>query len=349
MKILIWVGIIICISQSAMILRLNLAFFSIHKRRFKIESKKNNRQAFKDASGAAIPTYEIAGSARKKNILLLAVIILFGVVVVLGLTGCSSRTPNIYKMDPGNLEGIRSSIGRVGVTISSYPVERDLRKPAKGITGGAARGFVVGASTPIVIGAIAPVPGGTFIGLLIAPFTAIAGGVYGATKGVPPEDIEKAQAAVDQAIDRLKKINLRQTFIKEVVALGENRTGIEFVKLPGSGPKDPKEVVRYDQTKFRDIDNVLELRIEEAGLLGPYSFDPPSFAFIEVLVQLMRAEDNEILIDETLFCVSEVDRKYIDWTKNEGQFFVDEFVACIPEIAEKIVDDFFLVYPIKTH
>jgi len=281
--------------------------------------------------------------------LLIWVGIIFSVVVVLGLTGCSSRTPNIYKMDPGNVERIRSSIGRVGVTISSYPVERDLKKPAKGITGGAARGFVVGASTPVVIGAVAPVPGGTFIGLLIAPFTAVVGGVYGATKGVPPEVIEEAQAALDQAIDRLKKMNLRRTFIKDVVTLGEKRTGLEFVKLSESGPKDPKEVVRYDQMKFRDIDNVLELRIEEAGLQGPYSFDPPSFAFIKVLFQLVRAEDNEILIDETLFCVSEIDRKYVEWSENEGQFFVDEFVACIPEIAEKIVDDFFLVYPIEAH
>jgi len=276
-------------------------------------------------------------------------IIFFGVVVVPGLTGCSSRTPNIYKMDPVDLEEIRSNIGRVGVTISSYPLERDLKKPAKGITGGAARGFVVGASTPVVIGAVAPVPGGTFIGLLIAPFTAVAGGVYGATKGVPPEDIEKAQAALDQAIDRLKKMNLRRTFILEVVALGEKRTGREFVKLPESGPKNPNEVVRYDQMKLQEIDNVLELRIEEAGLQGPYSFDPPSFAYLKVLVQLVRAEDNETLIDETLFCVSEVDRKYIEWSENEGQFFVDEFVACIPEIAEKIVDDFFLIYPIETH
>jgi hypothetical protein len=231
-------------------------------------------------------------------------IIFFGVVVVFELTGCSSRTPNIYKMDPGDLEGIRSGIGRVGVTISSYPLERDLKKPAKGITGGAARGFVVGASTPVVIGAVAPVPGGTFIGLLIAPFTAVAGGVYGATKGVPPEDIEKAQAALDQAIDRLKKMNLRRTIIKEVAALGKNRTGREFVKLPESGPKYPNEIVRYDQMKLQDIDNVLELRIEEAGLLGPYSFNPPSKAFIKVFVQLVQAEDNQILIDETLFCVS---------------------------------------------
>jgi hypothetical protein len=63
MKTFIWVGIISCISHSAMLSGLNLAFFSIRERRFKIESKKNDAQVLKDASGAAIPTYEIAGSA----------------------------------------------------------------------------------------------------------------------------------------------------------------------------------------------------------------------------------------------------------------------------------------------
>ncbi len=347
MKAVIWVGIIFSIFQSAMLSGLNFVFFGIRKRRFEIESKKNDTQALKDAFGAAIPSIKIAGSSRKKSHFF-AVTILVGVVVVLGLTGCSSRTPKIYQMYPGKLERIRYSIRRVGVTISSYPVERDIRKPAKGVTGGMARGIVVGGSTPIIIGAISPVPGGTFIGLLIAPFTAIAGGVYGATKGVPPEDIKKAQAALDQAIDRLKSMNLRQTFINEVAELGKKRTGRGFVELFESGPKGPNEVVRYDQMKFHDIDNILELRIEEAGLFGPYTFNPPSKAFIKVLVRLIRAEDNVVLIDDTLFCASEVDRKYIDWAENKGQFFVDEFVACIPEIAEKIVDDFFLVYPIET-
>jgi hypothetical protein len=36
--------------------------------------------------------------------LLIWVGFIFSVVVALGLTGCSSRTPNIYKMNPGNLE-----------------------------------------------------------------------------------------------------------------------------------------------------------------------------------------------------------------------------------------------------
>lgn len=49
MNTLIWVGIVFCVSQSAMFSGLNLAFFSITKLRLEIESKKNNPQAIKVA------------------------------------------------------------------------------------------------------------------------------------------------------------------------------------------------------------------------------------------------------------------------------------------------------------
>ncbi len=49
METLTWVGIIFCVSQSAMFSGLNLAFFSITKLRLEIESKKGNPQALKVA------------------------------------------------------------------------------------------------------------------------------------------------------------------------------------------------------------------------------------------------------------------------------------------------------------
>ena len=45
----IWIGIVFCISQSAMFSGLNLAFFSISKLRLEIESKKGNKNALKIA------------------------------------------------------------------------------------------------------------------------------------------------------------------------------------------------------------------------------------------------------------------------------------------------------------
>ena len=50
MTILSWVGILFCVSQSAMFSGLNLAFFSISKLRLEIESKKNNKNALKIAA-----------------------------------------------------------------------------------------------------------------------------------------------------------------------------------------------------------------------------------------------------------------------------------------------------------
>ncbi len=46
MEILIWIGITICISQSAMFSGLNLAFFSISKLRLELEISKNNPLAY---------------------------------------------------------------------------------------------------------------------------------------------------------------------------------------------------------------------------------------------------------------------------------------------------------------
>ncbi len=301
-------------------------------------------QALEEAFGAAIPTYEIAGCRGKKAILHLAVAILVGVMAILGPTGCG-RTPKIYKMPPDDLERVRSGLGRIGVAVSTYPLKQEINKPAKGIFGGAARGVVVGASAAVVLGAVAPVPGGTVAGVLAAPFTAVAGGVYGATKGAPAEGVETAKAAFVQAAERLKKKNLPQTLVEEVTRLGRERTGLDFVDLPGAGPGDPGEVVRYDRMAIRNVDAVLELRLEKNGLWGPYRFDPPFVAFIETLVRLIRVEDNVVLLSETFICAAEVERKFPEWAESEGRLFVDKLTTCIPEIAEKIVDDLFRVHP----
>ncbi len=47
MELFIWVGIGLCLSQSATLSGLNLAYFSISKLRLELEAEKNNRQAMK--------------------------------------------------------------------------------------------------------------------------------------------------------------------------------------------------------------------------------------------------------------------------------------------------------------
>ena len=47
MELLVWLGILFCISQSAMFSGLNLAFFSISRLRLEVEASKENRDAIK--------------------------------------------------------------------------------------------------------------------------------------------------------------------------------------------------------------------------------------------------------------------------------------------------------------
>ena len=280
-----------------------------------------------------------------KHIVGCAGTILTCVVGLLGAGGCS-HTPDIYTMSPDHIEEVRSNIATVGVTLSSYPAKKKIAMPAKGVVGGATRGMAAGATMPVVLGFISPLPGGTALGVLIAPFTAAAGMVYGAGRGVPAEDVEEAEAVIDQAADRLAEMNIRRTFTDEVIKLGRKRTGLKFVAHPEVGPREPGELVHYDQLNLEGIDAVLELRIETAGLRGPNRIDPSSDVFVELRTRLIRARDNEVLLSETLYCASEQPRTYIEWAENEGQFFIDEFSCCVQELSEKVVDDFFLIYPL---
>ena len=277
----------------------------------------------------------------------IAASIFSGFLVFGGMIGCS-QTPKIYTMAPENLEEIRSGFGRVGVTISSYRLKTKIVRPAKGVTGGMTRGIVMGAATPVAIGFVSPVPGGTFVGLLVAPFTAVAGAVYGSTKGVPAEEIEQAEEAGNAAIAHLRNMNLRQKFVQELVNLGNKRTHYEFIDLSGMGPSEPKENVRYDLQQLNEIDTILELRVDRSGLWGLYTIDPPSTVFIEINARLVRTQDNEIVINERFFCGSEEERKYVEWSANDGQLFIDEYVICFYEIVDKIIDDLFLVYPLSS-
>jgi hypothetical protein len=248
-------------------------------------------------------------------------------------------------MAPDVVEKVRSNMGNVGVVIAPYSAERNFRMPAKGVVGGAGRGLVVGAALPVVAGAASPIPGGTIIGLLFVPITAPVGMVYGAVKAVPAKEVEKAEVAIDQAADRLEAFDAQGLFQNEIVRLGSERTGLKFIAVPGIGPKDLKEFVAYDQLDIPGIDTVLELRLEEGGLWGLYTIDPSSSAFFEIRVRLIRKQDNDVLLEDTVECKSE-ERKYTEWAENQGQDFYDDMISCIPLLAEKVVDDFFLVYPL---
>jgi hypothetical protein len=188
--------------------------------------------------------------------------------------GCSTA-PHIYTMPPREVENIRDSLVTVGVVLMNDPPKTEVLMPAKGFWGGVKRGVVVGATLPVMVGFVSPVPGGTLLGAMVAPFTAVFGGAYGAANAVPVREVEAAEMMLENVSDEIRQMGLRWEFFDEVVRLGNDRTDLEFVALAGIGPKDPKKDVSYNHMDLREVNTILELNIERAGLRGNYGIDPP--------------------------------------------------------------------------
>jgi len=269
--------------------------------------------------------------------------LIFVSVVTLASFGCAP-TPHIYTMQPSALETIRADISTIGVQMSQERPKTAVLQPAKGVWGGLKRGIVVGATLPVMIGFASPIPGGTFLGLLVSPFGALAGGIYGIYTAVPAEEVEHAEVMLAMAADKVRQQGLRGDFIDAVVELGNRHTPLTFVACPRTDKRGSLQP--YPASDHR-IDAQLTVRVERAGLRGIYHVDPPTDTFIQVHVQLVGLQDDGILLDERFICASDEERSYSKWAEQAEVDFIDEFRACVPELAEKIVDDFFRVYPMR--
>jgi hypothetical protein len=261
--------------------------------------------------------------------------------------GCAP-TPHIYTMQPSALEGVRSKITTVGVYISPELAETEVRLPAKGWLGGTKRGIVMGATLPVMIGLVSPVPGGTALGVLVAPLGALVGGVYGAVTALPVEEVEHTEIELAIATGKSPQKNHRQRLTDHLIELGNARTGLRFVAWPIPHPEaNRKDTGNQSYTSSDVIDTRLEIRAEKAGLRGMYSINPPTDAFVQIRARLIRMKDDTILIDERIVCASDEERIFKDWAADGGIHLVKEFEICALELAEKVVDDFFRVYPME--
>jgi hypothetical protein len=268
---------------------------------------------------------------------------IFVCVVTLASFGCAP-TPHIYTMEPSVLETIRADISTVGVSMSPERPKTKVLLPAKGAWGGLKRGIVVGATLPVMVGFASPLPGGTFLGLLVSPFGALVGGIYGIYTAVPAEEVEHAEVMLSLAAEKVRNQGLRKDLINAVVHLGNRHTPLRFVAWPET---DACGVVQPLPASEVRIDARLTMRAERAGLRGIYHVDPPTDTFIQLHVQLVGLRNDDILLDERFICASDEERNFSDWADQGGIGFIDEFRDCAPELAAKIVDDFFRVYPLR--
>lgn len=276
---------------------------------------------------------------------------LFGLLLTLSVGPAEALdlfTPPIYTMPPQQLEQLRSELGTIGVAVSPRAGKQKILMPAKGPWGGFVRGLAAGATFPVAIGFVSPIPGGTLLGILVAPITTVAGGVYGAATAAPAEEVEQAEAEIHLAEQTLRDMGLDRVLMTRLIDLGRKNTKLSFVPLPDAELPGPEETARYDQLDLSGATSVLEIRSNKIGLRGFYGINPQTSVFIELDVRLIRLSDKQILLTEFPSCSSVGKRKYVQWAEQEGQLIVAEITTCLSELAEKIIDDFFLVYPTQS-
>jgi hypothetical protein len=235
-------------------------------------------------------------------------------MLLLALSGCA-QTPNIYTMQPSALETIRAEISTIGVYLSPERPQTEVLLPAKGVWGGLKRGIVVGARLPVMIGFVSPIPGGTFLGLLVSPFGALIGGVYGVFTAVPVEEVEHAEVILAIATERIRQSGLGDRFIENIIDLGNARTQLNFVVLP---EVHASPLAKQPHPPMDAIDARLQIQVQKTGLQGMYSINPPTDTFVQVQVQLVRLRDNTILLDEHFACASDEERTFKDWADQAG-------------------------------
>jgi len=224
---------------------------------------------------------------------------------------------------------MRAGLTRIGVRIDNNRVALTFRRPAKGAWGGAQRGAAVGALAPIAVGAVFPLPGTTLLGVLVAPVTALGGMIYGAAAAQPRAEVQAAEDAIGRALSLLQQTDPQGRLRDRVVELGNEHTGHSFSALDAAEPVH--------------VDAVLELVDQRAGLDGAWRVDPPSIAFAETRARLRDAA-GETLLEEKILCSGE-QRTYFEWAANDAALFTATMQTCVEALAEKIVADFFLVYP----
>ena len=259
---------------------------------------------------------------------------------LMAVFGCA-KSPTVYSLPTEELESMRDEISSVAVVSGQYKTMEQLDLPAKGVLAAGGRGFVSGVGATIAVGVVSPVPGGTIIGIVLSPIGGVVGFFRGMVVAEPTEKIEAAEQALNEAAEKLRTMNLGDTFREDFMALAAERTGKQFRFYEEYGPLTPHEKVDYDPADFPGADTVLEIRPIRAGLWGLWTVNPPASPFAEVGIRLIRLRDGKVLIDDTIMCAGE-ERSYEVWATN-SDLFVQEIVKCVPRLVGKIVDDTFLV------
>jgi hypothetical protein len=234
---------------------------------------------------------------------------------------------------PASLED-RAGIQRVTIVPDSVPPKTHFETFAVGAGAGMGKGAAVASGTALVGGRSEAGGFGLLVTIVLLPFIAAGGAVYGAAIAVPPDRAE--------AIEALPKQVLATTAIErrlaELVAEAGQDSGYVLTLPPeyadrglSGAPVEP------------DSDALLETDVTDFGFRGDGD-DPDIAMYVRAKARLVRMPAQKTLGESTFLFQSEP-RKLDQWLADGGKPLHTAFDTLLRNLARDIVDRRLLHYP----
>jgi hypothetical protein len=282
-------------------------------------------------------------------------IVLLSVALLIVPFGCAHR-PEVKA--PPLPKFTEAELGTVAVVSACF--EPEFIRPYKPLTKGKAVGVGAwkGFSGSIISGAESDQLGrGLFGGIVLSPFAAAGGAIYGAVEGKTKETTREAEEALNHSLTTFRPQELMQ---ERVLSLAQKNTRCTFVKPEQCGPNFLDEETTYDSLNGEGIDTVLEISVWRFGLWKEKgAINPPLSLCATVKTRLIRVKDGAVLSTRRFgydsseqqsvewlsthnFRYDTGKRKFTEWAKNNAQPFREELDRCFGGLAERILAELFI-------
>lgn len=240
---------------------------------------------------------------------------------------------------PDNLtERHRSGLGRVAVAAAAFTPHYEFHSSTTGKADAAVQGASGAAlhCTELLQG------GGNGIAVLVflicLPISATAGAVHGASTAATAQQVDAANAKLQEAIAALQL----QSQARDKALAYATSMGLGLQNAGSAGPATPDATRLYEDLRAM-ADSVIEVAVLKIGVDSTGARKQEALLRVEARVRVVDAHSGR-LIDSLLVKEVSALRPVEEWLRNNGAAIGGALETAIASIAEQAIDEIFLVY-----